>query len=390
MAEQSTTRTCVRVSAAACASRARCSRATRRPAATSFSCRTRRRRGRAAGARRRARRRRRQIARDRADAGAAGPGGRAAEATRSSRLGRPFVLGELRLEIFASGLMPGSASLLCERDGRRIVYAGPIGAGAARGAGGGRAVPRRHASARRRAASRRAQALAAVGAAVRDALARGHAPSCWSSRWRSRWPSRPRWPPSVSACAAHRDVVWRPPPTATPGCRSRRCSGSPAASRPGEALLWPAREPPRPARRGRARTAHLVSAEPGRARLADGAPTRASRFPTGPTCRRSSLRRGESGRSEVALVNAPGRTILPAPSGAGHRRLHRGAAPADRSVRRGERPAWPDAARRLRATVVLNFPRVQSRDGRDHRHPAPRPDLPGPKKLPELASAWAT
>jgi hypothetical protein len=40
--------------------------------------------------------------------------------------GRPFALGDLRLEIFPSGFMPGAASLLCERDGRRIVYAGPI------------------------------------------------------------------------------------------------------------------------------------------------------------------------------------------------------------------------------------------------------------------------
>src|SRR5579863_3347118 len=41
--------------------------------------------------------------------------------------GRPFVLGDLRLEIFPSGFMPGAASLLCERDGRRLVYAGPVG-----------------------------------------------------------------------------------------------------------------------------------------------------------------------------------------------------------------------------------------------------------------------
>lgn len=44
--------------------------------------------------------------------------------------GRPFALGDMRLEIFPSGYLPGSASLLCERGGRRIVYAGPIGEGA--------------------------------------------------------------------------------------------------------------------------------------------------------------------------------------------------------------------------------------------------------------------
>ncbi|HZL20253.1 MAG TPA: hypothetical protein VFG23_21150 [Polyangia bacterium] len=44
--------------------------------------------------------------------------------------GRPFALGETRLELFASGYLPGAASLLCERGGRRMVYAGPIGEGA--------------------------------------------------------------------------------------------------------------------------------------------------------------------------------------------------------------------------------------------------------------------
>src|SRR6185436_295296 len=45
--------------------------------------------------------------------------------------GRPFSLGDLRLEMFPSGFMPGAASLLCERDGRRVVYSGPIGAAGA-------------------------------------------------------------------------------------------------------------------------------------------------------------------------------------------------------------------------------------------------------------------
>jgi putative mRNA 3-end processing factor len=49
-------------------------------------------------------------------------------------LGRPFALGELRLELFASGHAPGAASLLCEigtgaASARRVVYAGVIGAG---------------------------------------------------------------------------------------------------------------------------------------------------------------------------------------------------------------------------------------------------------------------
>jgi putative mRNA 3-end processing factor len=40
--------------------------------------------------------------------------------------GRPFVLGDLRLELFPAGHAPGAASLLCEQGGRRIVYAGPV------------------------------------------------------------------------------------------------------------------------------------------------------------------------------------------------------------------------------------------------------------------------
>jgi putative mRNA 3-end processing factor len=43
--------------------------------------------------------------------------------------GRPFVLGDLRLELFASGHGPGAASLLCERGATRVVYAGVIGPG---------------------------------------------------------------------------------------------------------------------------------------------------------------------------------------------------------------------------------------------------------------------
>jgi hypothetical protein len=42
-------------------------------------------------------------------------------------VGRPFNLGALRLELFPSAHAPGSASLLVESAGRRIVYAGAVG-----------------------------------------------------------------------------------------------------------------------------------------------------------------------------------------------------------------------------------------------------------------------
>jgi hypothetical protein len=41
--------------------------------------------------------------------------------------GRPFTLGDLRLELYPSGYLPGAASLLCEQAGRRVAYAGPLG-----------------------------------------------------------------------------------------------------------------------------------------------------------------------------------------------------------------------------------------------------------------------
>lgn len=40
--------------------------------------------------------------------------------------GRPFALGTLRVELFPSGVAPGSASLLCEGPAGRFVFAGPI------------------------------------------------------------------------------------------------------------------------------------------------------------------------------------------------------------------------------------------------------------------------
>ena len=43
--------------------------------------------------------------------------------------GRPFVLGLLRVELFPSGVAPGSASLLCESPKGHVVFAGPIGLG---------------------------------------------------------------------------------------------------------------------------------------------------------------------------------------------------------------------------------------------------------------------
>jgi len=48
--------------------------------------------------------------------------------TLTPAFGRPFSVGDMRLELFPAGHLPGSASLLCDRAGGRLVYAGPLGA----------------------------------------------------------------------------------------------------------------------------------------------------------------------------------------------------------------------------------------------------------------------
>lgn len=59
--------------------------------------------------------------------------GRHAERLRARALvapyGRPFVLGDLRLELFPTGLLPGAAGLVCEAAGEHWLYAGAVTAG---------------------------------------------------------------------------------------------------------------------------------------------------------------------------------------------------------------------------------------------------------------------
>lgn len=219
--------------------------------------------------------------------------------------GRPFHLGKLRLEIFPSGFMPGSASVLCETEGRRIVYAGPIGAAA-----DGRQVRAADALCVDASFARadvnlrtRADALAEVGAAVRDALAAGSAPVVLVE------PAATAIDVGVALAAdriglsAHRDIMVT--------AAAYRDAGVPVpplqrfASRiaPGEALLWPARRPP-PARRAGARPHRLilVSADQGQA-VADC--TRVA-FPTTADLAALLSYVAEVGASEVALINPPG------------------------------------------------------------------------------------
>ena len=222
--------------------------------------------------------------------------------------GRPFSLGDLRLEVFPSGLMPGAASLLCEGKGRRVVYAGLVGGGMDPEVRSADAVclDARHAVEGARLPSR-AEAQAAVGRAVREVLAAGGSPIVLADA------------PDISlavgatlaadriALRAHREVM-----LAAAACRRAGIPVPPLcrfAGRlgPGEVLLWPARVRV-PARRRGGRAPGLVFVGPEAEAAARGRPgdLLTVTFPVSADFA-GLLRYVEAaGASEVALVNAPG------------------------------------------------------------------------------------
>ncbi len=109
------------------------------------------------------------------------PGARLRAHALLAGLGRPFALGELRLELFSSGHGPGAASLLCEIGAgagpKRIVYAGVLGPGDALGVRPADALCMDATfGARRFSFPPVAEALAETRRLVLDALARGDAP----------------------------------------------------------------------------------------------------------------------------------------------------------------------------------------------------------------------
>jgi putative mRNA 3-end processing factor len=228
--------------------------------------------------------------------------------------GRPFALGDLRVELFASGHAPGATSLLCERGASgsapaRIVYAGVIGPGDTP------AVRQADAlcldatfGARRFAFPPVAEALAQVRHLVLETLARGGAPIVLVDG------------PATSLAAAtalvEAGVVVRAARPVVQAAAAYARAGLPAPAlqrfdghlRPGEALLWP------PAARDATGLGRLVSptfvlasghaadpAEVARAR-ADHGVALADRADFA-----GLLRYAEStGAREVALVGAPG------------------------------------------------------------------------------------
>jgi hypothetical protein len=241
-----------------------------------------------------------------------------------SAYGRPFALGGLRLELFPSGFMPGAASLLCEHDGRRIVYTGPLGHGplatdpgaiAADGTLDPGAVSLRAADALCLDATfavealsfpPRADALAALARGVREILAAGSAPVVLAEVGA----------PALSAASAlaaegitlrgHREVVQAAAAYRDAGLTAPAVERFAGRLASGEALLWPLGARP-PARRAGARPFASVllasgpSAEPHHLSV---------QYPGGADFQ-TLLRYVEAvGAREVALVNAPGTDLL--------------------------------------------------------------------------------
>jgi hypothetical protein len=161
-------------------------------------------------------------------------------------LGRPFALGELRLELFPSGYGPGAASLLCElgatasAPGRRVVYAGVLGPGDAPAVRPADALclDARY-GARRFSFPPVAEALAETRRLVLEALARGRAPLVLVE------PSAPAL--TVAAALVEAGVGVRVPRAVMQLAAAHARAGLAAPPiqrwagklRAGEALLWP-------------------------------------------------------------------------------------------------------------------------------------------------------
>jgi hypothetical protein len=225
--------------------------------------------------------------------------------------GRPFSLGDLRLEMFPSGFMPGAASLLCEQAGRRIVYAGPIGAsGAEVRAADALCIDATFASAATVFPSRD-QALADVGRAVRDVLGRGGAPIVLVDPVTVGVDVASALAGDRIGLCAHRAIVQATMAyrrAGVPAPSLQRFAGKVGA---GEALLWPmgARVPPRRAG-ARAPGVILVSADAGREEATAVAAAARVLFPSGADFAGLVRYIEATGAVEVALVNAPGDELV--------------------------------------------------------------------------------
>jgi hypothetical protein len=222
--------------------------------------------------------------------------------------GRPFALGDLRLELFPSDHLPGAASLLCEQGGRRFLYAGPIGDGAelrtadavcvdARWAAADLQLPDRAAA--RTALVEAARERGAGGApvllvdppALAPVIAQALAEAGLATRTHRK---------ILEAFGVYRQALGAARPTAVVQRFSGRLT-------PSELLLWPAGAPvPAQAMKSAPRATLLVgphaARESARGRLGAAA---GIAFPFGADAARLIRYVAATGASQVALVGAP-------------------------------------------------------------------------------------
>jgi hypothetical protein len=167
------------------------------------------------------------------------PGERLRSCALLAAPGRPFALGPLRLELFSSGYMPGAASLLCETGGRRIVYAGPVGAGHAPAHPADALCLDATFGARRFSFPDRAEALADLRRFVTEALAAGRAPVVLVDVPESALAAGGELAAAGVALRAHRSVVAAAASFARAGLPAPPLQRFDGRLRAGEALVWP-------------------------------------------------------------------------------------------------------------------------------------------------------
>jgi hypothetical protein len=222
--------------------------------------------------------------------------------------GRPFALGDLRLELFSSDHLPGAASLLCEQAGRRLVYAGPTGDGADLRTADAVCVDARWAAADLELPDGAAARVALVdacrqteGGAAPVLLVDppGLAPVVAQALAEAGLPTRTH-RKILEAFGVYRQALGVARPTAVVQRFSGRLS-------PPEVLLWPAGAPvPAQALKSGPRLTLLVGPHATResARRRTGAAGGVA-FPFGADARRLMQYVAATGASQVALVGAP-------------------------------------------------------------------------------------
>ncbi len=216
--------------------------------------------------------------------------------------GRPFVLGGARLELFASDLGPGAASLLCEQGGRRFVYAGLVGPDAEVRAADALCLDARFA----RPGSvfvTRATALAAIGRQVRATLAAGAAPVLRLAPGDVALPIAVALAADRIALRAHRSVVQAAAAYRAAGLPTPPLQRFAGRLGPGEVLLWSAGARP-PAQRHGARPIVELRVAP------EAAGDDAVAYPVGLDWDGLLRYVAATGAREVALVNAPGDDLV--------------------------------------------------------------------------------